>query len=106
MPCLSYESEWASSSNNSEVRKMKAEADKLARIACNAMALLEKRDPNLSGMNKEATTWYEKHKVEDAKRKAAEDKEKAKRLAQVKLRQEALAKLTPEEIEAFGIKVR
>lgn len=90
----------------STINKLATEVDKLTRIAYIAMAALEKKDPNLSGMNKEATKWYANHKAEIEKRKLAEDKEKAKRLEQLKLRQEALAKLTPEEIEAFGIKVR
>lgn len=105
MPCMSYDTEWAHSSGNSEVKKVKAEADKLARIACAAMDMLEKHNPSFKGMNKEALTWYEKHKAEDKKRMDAEAKVKAKKAEANKLRKEALAKLTPEELQAFGIKV-
>lgn len=105
MPCMSYESDWASSSKVSEVIKIKEEADKLARIACRAMAALEKLDPSMKAMNKEAMTWWEKHKEADRKRMAEEAKVKAKEKEKEKLRSAALSKLTPEEIKAFGIKV-
>lgn len=105
MPCMDYQSDWAESSKNADVKKIKAEADKLARIACAAMDMLEKHSTGLKGMNKEALAWYEKHKAEDKKRMDAEAKVKAKKAEANKLRKDALAKLTPEEIKAFGIKV-
>lgn len=44
--------------------------------------------------------WFNRHKEEDAKRKAAEQaKQKAENL-----KREALAKLTPEERKALGLK--
>ena len=42
MPCQSYESNWAHSSSDSDVRRLKKEADKLARIACKALTELIK----------------------------------------------------------------
>ena len=106
MPCMSYESDWVHEKpRNSEVMILKQEADKLARIACQAMALIEKSDPTLKGMNAEAKKWYEKHKKADAARIEKENKEKAKKAEAAQLRKAALAKLTPEEIKAFGIKV-
>ena len=110
MPCQSYESEWAVHSDSFEIRLLKAEADRLARIACVAMDMLKKHDPSLTGMNTEALAWYKTHTEADKKRIAAEAKAKAKADKQAaaeveKLRKEALAKLTPEEIKVFGIKV-
>jgi len=106
MPCRSYESDWVyDSPRSTQVVLLKQEADKLARIACQAMELIEKSDPTLNGMNKEAKSWYEKHKKADAARIEKENKEKAKKEEANKMRKTALAKLTPEEIKAFGIKV-
>jgi|688.fasta_scaffold431791_2 hypothetical protein len=105
MPCKSYESEWAVHSDSSEILLLKAEADRLARIACVAMDMLKKHDPSLTGMNTEALAWYKTHTEADKKRIAAETKAKAKKAEVAKLRKEALAKLTPEEIKVFGIEV-
>jgi hypothetical protein len=106
MPCRSYETDWVHEKPRStEVAVLKMEADKLARIACRAMELLEKSDPTLKGMNAEARNWYAKHKKADEARKAAEAKVLEKKRLEAQLRQDALAKLTPEEIKAFGIKV-
>jgi hypothetical protein len=69
------------------------------------MALLEKSDPTLKGMNAEARNWYVKHKKADAARIEKENKEKELKAEAARLRSEALAKLTSEEIKAFGIKV-
>lgn len=106
MPCMSYESDWARGSSNREVARLKEEADKLARIACRAMYALEKLDPELKSIkNQESKTWWVKHKVADQLRIEKENKAQAKKLEAEKLRKDALAKLTPEEIKAFGIKV-
>jgi hypothetical protein len=102
MPCQSYETTWARESNDYEVRKIKREADRLARIACQAMQALE-------GMGKadflllkdtEVREWWTAHKEADRKaREAAEAK-----LRREELKRAALAKLTPEERAALGIK--
>jgi hypothetical protein len=106
MPCRSYESDWAYDSTSRDVKRIKEEADKLARIACRAMYALEKLDPELKSIrDQESRSWWVKHKVADQLRVERENKEKAKKEQADKLRKEALAKLTPEEIKAFGIKV-
>lgn len=108
MPCRSYDTDWFEEQRSyasRESRLLKAEADKLARIACNAMSELEKLDPELSMIKDiEARKWWTAHKKADALRKAKEAEEKAKKDAEEKLRKEAIAKLTPEEIEAYGLK--
>ena len=104
MPCMSYGDDWARSSNDHEVKRLLSSADKLARIACRAMSALENGttlDEVLK--DKEAATWWTAHKKADEKaakeREKAEAKEKALKLAKA----EALAKLTPEEIDALGL---
>lgn len=101
MPCMSYDTNWANGSSNSEVRKLKAETDKLARIACAALTELEKVGyaEFLVLKNDELREWWEKHKEEDRKEQA--------RLAEVerkeRVKREALARLTAEEKELLGL---
>lgn len=106
MPCLSYETEWFHQSrirSHTEV-VLKQECDKLARIACKAMAQLEQLDPELKIFkDTEVRKWWSDHKKADKARMEKEAKEKAKLEEQEKTLNEALAKLTPEEIEAFGL---
>ena len=107
MPCRSYESDWVDTGRYSaEVMRLKAEADKLARIACRAMDALETLGELGMIKDTEARNWYVKHKKADAERMAKEAAEKAKKDAEEKMRNEVLAKLTPEEIEAFGLKAK
>jgi ABC-type cobalamin/Fe3+-siderophores transport system ATPase subunit len=97
MPCRDYEYD-----DRDGITKLKAQNDKLARIACKALAELEKNgveDLLLLG-DDEVRDWWKAHKEADAKA-AAEKAEKA-RLA--KLRREALSKLSDEEKKVLGIK--
>ena len=109
MPCLSYETEWVhdlsrASRKTNEVIALKNECDRLARIACKAITQLEQLDPELKTFkDTESRKWWAAHKKADAARIAKEEKENAKKLEQERLRKEALAKLTPEEIEAIGL---
>lgn len=107
MPCISYETEWFHSNPRRSHTEtvLKTECDKLARIACKAIAALEQLDPELKTFkDREARKWYSDHKKADKARMDKEAKEKAKVEEQEKLREAALAKLTPEEIAAFGLK--
>lgn len=108
MPCMSYDTSWASHTTNHEVKALKAEADKLARIACRALAELEKMDSDADILHKdsELTRWWDAHKQADAARMAKEQKEKAKKAEQARLRKAALAKLTDEERAAFGLSLK
>ena len=109
MPCLSYETEWVrephrASRVTSEVLALKNECDRLARIACNAITALEQLDPELKTFkDRDSRKWWADHKKADAARMAKEEKEKVKRIEEDKVRQAALAKLTKEEIELFGL---
>lgn len=102
MPCQSYESSWASSSNDREIQKLKKEADKLARIACKALTTLEENqiEDLLLLKDDEVRTWWAQHKEDD--RKAAEAAAEKRRIANMK--KEALAKLSPEEKRVLGLK--
>lgn len=109
MPCMSYDTEWVhddsrASRNSTEVMILKQECDRLARIACRAITALEQLDPELKTFkDRESRKWWSDHKKADAARIAKEEKEKAKLAEQERIRKEALAKLSKEEIEAFGL---
>ena len=101
MPCQSYESSWANDSSSSEVRRLKKEADKLARIACAALTELERvgKAEFLVLKNEELRDWWEAHKEADRKEQA--------RVAELERRErvkkEALDRLTQEEKELLGL---
>lgn len=107
MPCRSYDTDWFDTgkpTRNLEALTLKTECDKLARIACKAMYALEKLDPELKSFkDQESRKWWTKHKKDDQERIEKEAKEKTKREEEARLREQALAKLTPEEIQAFGL---
>ncbi len=102
MPCMSYETEWARSSNDREVKQLKVQADKLARIACKALDALEAmgKEDFLLLKDDEVRTWWAEHKEADRKaREAAE----AKRV-RAEAKKLALSKLTDEEKVLLGLK--
>lgn len=114
MPCRSYESDWVNHSprkNSAEMIALKNEADKLARIACKAINALENGVSYKELLkDREVKTWYTVHRANDAKRIEAEEKQRIKdekqRIKDEELanaRASVMAKLTPEEIEAFGL---
>ena len=102
MPCRDYESQWASNSDDYEIRKLKASADKLARIACRAMeALTEAGQADFLLLKDDETReWWVAHQAAD--RRAREQAEA--KIRREELKAAALAKLTQEEREALGIK--
>lgn len=106
MPCIDYESDdWGRGGiSPSDYKRLKNQADLLARIACKAMYALENDIPLNDLMeDTEIAKWWPAHKKADAARQKKEAEEKAKKAEEGRLRKEALAKLTPEEIEAFGL---
>ena len=100
---MSYDTNWANSSNDRDVKRLKQECDKLARIACKAMEELVKSGYGdfLVLKDDEVREWWEKHQEDD--RKAREAQLEKERRAQVK--KEALAKLSDEEKRVLGIPV-
>jgi hypothetical protein len=103
MPCMSYESDWARDSGYNEVKRIKKEADKLARIACKALTELESqgRADFLLLKDEEVRSWWEKHQEDDQR---AREKAEA-RARREQLKQGALAKLSDEERKVLGIKL-
>ena len=101
MPCQSYDTQWAETSNDRDVKRLKKETDKLARIACRALEELERNgiEDMLLLKDDETREWWQKHK--EADRRARAIIEERERLERVK--QEALAKLSEEEREVLGI---
>ena len=104
MPCRSYEDDYARSySSSAQNEALLKNNDKLARIACKAMdALKDSDDPSAYKelmKDPEINTWYTAHKKEDAKHQKMQEAKKKEE----SLRKQAIAKLTPEELEAFGL---
>ena len=101
MPCQSYDEDWDRGSNERKIRELKKQADMLARIACKAMAELERNEIEdlLILKDDEVRTWWKKHKEDDAREQA--------RLAEIerkkRVRQEALDRLSDEEKELLGL---
>ena len=103
MPCRSYDDDWRSSDfDDDKIRKLKEQADKLARIACKAMTELEnnKIEDLLLLRDDEVREWWAKHKEADRK---AREKEQRKQ-ERIRLRRAALRKLSEEEKIALGLK--
>ena len=104
MPCKSYEDDYRSGSptDSWQYKELKANNDKLARIACKAMTELESNSIGdfLLLKDDEVRTWWLAHK--EADRKAQEAAAEKARLAKIK--RDALKKLTDEEKKVLGIK--
>lgn len=100
MPCRDYESDsWGSGS--ADRAKLKAQADKMARIACKAMTALEENgiEDFLVLKDEEVREWWAQHKEAD-RREQARIAEKERR---ERVKAEALAKLSSEERELLGL---
>lgn len=102
MPCMSYDTNWARSSTDRDIRRLKTEADKLARIACKALEALEDmgKEDFLLLKDDEVRDWWKAHKIADAQaRAAAEEKQRRK-----EAKERVLARLTDEEKILLGLK--
>jgi len=99
MPCRHYESDdWGVSSS---APKIKAELDKMARIACAAMEELveQGRADFLVIKNEEVREWWEAHVAADRAEKArVAEQERRERI-----KADALARLSDEEKELLGL---
>jgi hypothetical protein len=96
-----YETRLGSYASNAE-RSLKKQCDRLTVFAYLAMDTLEKNgiEDFVLLKNDDLRAWWKSHK--EAMTQEAADK--AERLRRYELKQQALAKLTPEEREALGIK--
>jgi len=75
------------------------ENERLTRVSCDIMRVLEAGGFDLSALDGETRAWWDQHKASDAKRAQARV-EMARRDA---IRAEALSKLSPEERKALGV---
>ena len=104
MPCKSYEDDYRTGSPTEswQYKELKANNDKLARIACKAMTELVKSGHAdfLVLKDDEVREWWEAH--QEADRKAKEAEAEKRRVAKIK--REALSKLSDEEKKILGIK--
>jgi hypothetical protein len=73
--------------------------DRATRVACELSHIL-RGDKQMSEISKDTKEWIQEHDALDARRIAAEEKEKREQ----KLRKVALAKLTKEEQVLLGLK--
>ena len=104
MPCMSYDTNWAKSSSDRDIRRLKAEADKLARIACTALQALEDmgKEDFILLKNDEIRKWWQDHKEADRAHRAAEEEKQRRKEA----KERAMSKLTDEEKILLGLKKR
>ena len=109
MPCRDYEADGYYSTR--KIDELRVQNDRLARIACKALTELVnagKADFLLLG-DDEVREWWQKH--QEADRLAREEQERKRKAAaekarKTKLRNEVLARLSPEEREALGVKFK
>ena len=104
MPCMSYDTNWARTSTDRDVKALKKEADKLARIACKALQALEDmgKEDFLLLKDDEVRLWWASHKEADRAAREAEEEKQRRREA----KERVLAKLTDEEKVLLGLKKR
>ena len=102
---MSYNDDWRSEpSDERKIKELKAQADKLARIACkalNALEAMEKEDFLLLKDN-EVREWWAEHKEADRRAREAEERKQALKAAKAR----AMAKLSDEEKVLLGLKKR
>jgi len=103
MPCRDYGSDDYRQNAYASQGFYLARLDMLARIACKAINKIEDSgDTALLTQvlsDRETNDWYQEHKKQDLAKKKQADKDREK----ARLKKEALAKLTPEEIIACGL---
>lgn len=103
MPCMSYDDDWRKQpSDDRKIKDLKAQADKLARIACKALGALEAmgKEDFLLLKDDEVRTWWSEHKEADRQAREAEERKQALKAAKAR----ALAKLSDEEKVLLGLK--
>lgn len=104
MPCMDY----GYSDDYAEVRRERERCDMLARIACRAIqAVQASGDTALLDRimdDKETKQWWRLHAAADRLAKEREAKEREKAAAKQALLESAFAKMSDEEVKAFGLK--
>lgn len=100
MPCRDYYS--GDEYNAQQTRRYEEQRDKLARIACRAMTLLEEKGITLH--SKEAQQWFAQHKKDDAAAAARKAEEERREAEKARLKKAALSKLSEAEKKVLGVK--
>jgi hypothetical protein len=105
MPCRDYYSDsWTNSRSDASEKRLKAQADKLARIACKALTALQDmgKEDFLLLKDDEVREWWQQHQEADRKARAAEEEKQRRKEAKAR----AMAKLTDEDKILLGLKKR
>lgn len=103
MPCRDYYTDdYVNSRSDANEKRLKAQADKLARIACKALEALEDmgKEDFLLLKDDEVREWWQQHKEADRRAREAEELKQRKKEAKAR----ALAKLSDEEKVLLGLK--
>lgn len=103
MPCMSYDDSWRSApSDERKIKELKAQADKLARIACKALDALEamNKEDFLLLKDDEVREWWQQHQEADRRAREAERIKQQRKEAKAR----AMAKLTDEDKILLGLK--
>jgi hypothetical protein len=108
MPCRDYMDDYRP---DPQVPELKNRLDKLSRIACKALAELEKyEDGGLETLilrDPEVAEWWSAHKEADRKaqeEEAARRRNAAKKAAMTRRKNEIKSRLTAEELKILGVK--
>lgn len=101
MPCRDY---YPDDYSIRQENRYQEQRDKLARIACRAMALLEAKGLLGDLHSKESMQWYQEHKAADARRIARDKAAAIEKERMDKAKESALKKLNPLERIALGVK--
>ena len=105
MPCRDYESDsWTSYRDSTQEKKLKAQADKMARIACKALQALTDmgKEDFILLKDDEVREWWQQHQEADRRAREAERIKQERKEAKAR----ALAKLTDEDKILLGLKKR
>ncbi len=105
MPCMSYDDDWRKQpSDDRKIKELKAQADKLARIACKALGALEamEKEDFLLLKDDEVREWWQTHQEADRRARAEAQAKQERKEA----KERVLAKLTEEEKILLGLKKR
>jgi len=112
MPCMSYDDGATRDAINSgrlaeamvTMNALLKNNDTLARIACKVLDRVSLSEDMFRELmkDKEIAEWYTRHKNEDKKQQKMKELQNAKEV----LKKQAVAKLSPEELAAFGLDSR
>lgn len=101
MPCMDYSDRFAPADRTNY---FKEERDKLARIACSALTMLESMGISADKVSKEAATWFPEHKKQDQMRIAEEKRQAAAKAAQRLALEERVQRREIEQLRALQAK--